>query len=63
MSRLRFIHCAEGDCLGESIAIISDFDVSAEDFCAPGQRVVSDTIHDIDLPSSFPIDSSFKKEF
>lgn len=63
MSRLRFIHCDEGDCLNESIAITDDFDAPAEDYCKSRQRVVSDTTHDIDLPFSFPVGSSFKKEF
>lgn len=60
---IRIIHVASADgSLGrEEITLTDDFDEAALDYVASGMALVSDTLHDIDLPGSFPTNSTFIK--
>lgn len=60
---VRIIHWIDPkDSYNEGIYITEDIDTDAGDFVPYGCTLYSDTQHDIDLPSGFPIEYGFKKE-
>ena len=64
MEHIRIIHAdrSAGDMCDERIAITTEMDTPAEDYFPTGFEVISDTVHDIELPSGFPVDHTFRKE-
>jgi len=59
-NKIRFIHIMKDDDLqSEQLAITDDIEAPAKDFCPPGYRVESDTVHEMDLPSSFPLNNEW----
>lgn len=61
MATVRFIHFVQKGTSKEGIHITEDLTVDVNDLLPFGYEVESDTEHDIDLPSSFPIEYGFKK--
>jgi len=61
--KVRIIHTSESkeDILGEEITFTDDFETDAADYCIPGWHIMSDSITDMDLPPSFPLNHSFRK--
>jgi hypothetical protein len=58
---VRIIHYSNADGSREGVAFTEDEETKAKDFVPPGCKLVSDTSHDIDLPSSFPSEHTFEK--
>lgn len=62
MNQLRIIHTLEKDSpFRERIQFTEDLAADVSDFIAYGFELMSDSIADIDLPSSFPSEHEFTK--
>ena len=63
--KIRIIHTAssDGSLIKEEVTFTEDFEMDAQDVLIFGMMVVSDSIHDIDFPDSFPTNDTFKKVF
>ena len=56
----RIIHLTNGD--REQIIFTEDLTINAEDFCSRGFLVENDNQYNGNLPSNFPLESTFNKE-
>jgi hypothetical protein len=61
MARVRIIHMDKSsrDLISEQLYFTEDLKTKSKDFLPPGYVVVSDTVHDIEIPQSFPMESTF----
>lgn len=51
----------EGDIETEQLSITDDFKTPAKDFCPPHHKLISDTIHEMELPEGFPLNHDWKR--
>jgi hypothetical protein len=61
--KTRIIHAAKpnGDILDERLYFTDDRNTPAEEFFPSGYKIESDTLHEIKIPSGFPMEYEFKK--
>ena len=61
METVRVIVCSTENGNSESITFTDDFDSPAGDWCAPGWSVDIDQKIDMEVPSGFPLCSTFTR--
>ena len=61
MAEIRLIHLTDPNTNEERVTFSEDLTADVEDFIHHGFRLESDTVVDIDLPSSFPSNHEFRK--
>jgi hypothetical protein len=60
--KVRFISQSTAKFKEEYITITDDIETKQEDFLIPGMKIDTDFIREIDLPSEFPMNYTFKRE-
>ena len=63
MQKVRVVHYTTEDLSIEEITFTEDFDADADDWKTPGLGVylASDKVIDMEVPTSFPMESTFRK--
>ena len=59
--KIRIIICSNENGCNETVTFTQDFDVPAEEFCAPDQSIDCDETKELDLPDGFPMEHTLKK--
>jgi hypothetical protein len=64
MAKVRIIHLdrSKKDLMTEELYFTEDLKAPAKDFVRPGYVVVSDSVHEMNLPSGFPMEVTFRRE-